>query len=319
MSLVIRDFTPEDYPAALAVYNAAEPEYPMTVDEWRHWDTHQSPKLRWARFLALWDGEPVAEGSYSQSEGEYHPRKFHVGINVHPAFRQRGVGTALYQHVLQALEPLDPLEIHADARENRPQSLRFVEKHGFTERMREWESRLPLASFDPTAFAGAVERVREQGIELRTFRELQSDPDWARKLHALKTVLDRDVPTINEPTETDFDTWLQRTLNNPGLLPDGWIVAVHGGEYIGESSLFASQGGDFLEVGLTAVRREYRRRGIALGLKVRATSYAATLPYRELRTWNATTNEAMLAINIRLGFIRQPAWIFFSKALGIRR
>lgn len=316
MSLHIRPFTPEDYPVTLAIYNAVEPEYPETEDEWRHWDSHQNPKLRWSRYLAELDGVPVAMGSYEQSEDVYHPQKFHLTLNVHPSFRRRGVGSALYQHLLNALEPFDPIEIHGEVREDRPHSLRFMEQRGFTEQMREWESRLDLSAFDPEAFAGAVEKVTSQGIELRTFRELQSeDPDWARKLHALKTVLDRDVPSVHESTESDFDTWYRRTVSNPGLLPDGWIVAVHNGEYIGESSLFSSQAGDHLDVGLTGVRREYRRRGVALALKVRATSYAATLPYKTLRTWNATTNDAMLSINIALGFKRQPAWIFFGKNL----
>lgn len=316
MSLHIRPFSPDDYPVALELYNAVEPEYPMTVAEWQHWDTHQDPKLRWGRYLADWDGQPAAVLSYEQSEELYHPRKFHLSINVHPGFRRRGVGAASFEHLLQELEPLDPIEVRSEVREDRPEALRFVERHGFTESMREWESRLDLEAFDPTPFAEAVERVEAQGIRLLTFAELQrEDPDWARKLHALKTVLDRDVPSPDEVTETDFDTWLQRTLNNPNLVPDGWIIAVHNGEYVGESSFNTTQAGDFLEVGLTAVRREYRRRGIALALKTRATTQAARMGYKSLRTWNATTNEAMLAINIRMGFQRQPAWIFYSKAL----
>ena len=68
-----------------------------------------------------------------------------------------------------------------------------------------------------------------------------------------------------------------------------------------------------LYTGLTGVRRSHRRKGIALALKLRAVDYARRHGIEEVRTWNASTNEGMLGINIRLGFQRQPAWIDFVK------
>ena len=153
MSLHIRPFAPEDYPVALELYNAVEPEYPMTEAEWRHWDTHQDPKLRWDRFIAEVDGRPAAVLSYEQSEELYHPQKFHLSLNVHPDFRRRGVGSAGFAHLMQALEQYEPLEVRADVREDRPAAIRFAESRGFTELMREWESRLDLTAFDPSRFA----------------------------------------------------------------------------------------------------------------------------------------------------------------------
>ncbi len=31
--------------------------------------------------------------------------------------------------------------------------------------------------------------------------------------------------------------------------------------------------------------------------------------------WNATVNEGMLGINVKLGFVRQPAWVTFVRKL----
>jgi mycothiol synthase len=315
MSLTIRPFTPDDYEVVVSVANAVEPEYPSSADERRFNDEHREPKCRWQRWIAEWDAQPVGYAEYSQDAAMYHPHKFSVGVNVRPEFEGRGIGTALHARVLAALEPLDALQVRTATREDRPHALRFLQNRGYEESMREWESRQDVQTFDFTPYEGYEEKLREHGIAIRTLRELETDPDRNRKLHALRNVLGQDVPAPDPPTPVEFDSWIERTLNSPKLLPDGWFVAVHGDEYVGYSNLRSTSTGDFLDVDLTGVRREYRRQGIALGLKLRATRFARELGVPQVRTWNESNNAGMLAINIRLGFVRQPAWVEFVKHL----
>jgi len=68
--------------------------------------------------------------------------------------------------------------------------------------------------------------------------------------------------------------------------------------------------------GITGVKRAIRRRGIALIMKVRAIIYARENGFLLVRTGNEIGNQPMLAINKRLGFIRQPDWIFFQKTIS---
>jgi GNAT superfamily N-acetyltransferase len=79
------------------------------------------------------------------------------------------------------------------------------------------------------------------------------------------------------------------------------------------SNLWSLQGTDDLENELTGVTRAYRRRGIALALKLRTIAYAKAHGCPVIRTWNASTNGVILSINDRLGFVRQPAAIHFVK------
>ena len=67
---------------------------------------------------------------------------------------------------------------------------------------------------------------------------------------------------------------------------------------------------------LTAVLRDERGKGIAMALKLKTIEYARAEGLREIRTWNASINRPMLAINEALGFAKQPAWITFGKDLS---
>jgi GNAT superfamily N-acetyltransferase len=186
---------------------------------------------------------------------------------------------------------------------------------GFVEEMREWESRLNVAAFDPAPFAGSEEQVQTRGIEIKTVAELAADPDRDRKLHALEWALEQDVPNPEQPTPISLEEYVKHRIEWPTMLPDGWFVAVHEGEYVGMSALWASQVGSDLETGLTGVLGDYRRQGIALALKLRAIAYAKARGASSIKTWNEVANVGMLGINERLGFVRQPAWIFAARHL----
>jgi RimJ/RimL family protein N-acetyltransferase len=183
--------------------------------------------------------------------------------------------------------------------------------------MREWESRLNVADFDPIPWAAARERPGRSGVVIRSFAELADDPDRARKLHALESETFQDIPTAVPLTPIPFETFERVVLQSAGFLPEGFQIAVEEetGAFVGSTALFRKEG-EYLETGLTGVLRSHRRRGIALALKLRAIDYARSIGIPEIRTGNATTNRPMLAINEALGFVKQPVWISFVKRLS---
>ncbi len=316
IDLQIREFngSDQDYATAVTIANRVWPDYPDTVAEWRHRDERRAAKLKWRRYLAFLDGEPVGLATYRQLLWMYHPHKFWIGVNVLPEHRRQGIGTALYQHLLQELAPHDPVALMTGTREDYQESVRFLLHRGFQEAQRQWESVLEVSAFDPAPFAGLAEKVAAQGIQIRTVRELESDPERDRKLYELEAALEADVPSSEPTTMPEFEEW-QKVWDNPNLLPDGWFVAVHQGQYVGMSVLWGSQASRDLYTGLTGVRREHRRKGIATAMKLRAIAYAQSVGAPRIRTWNEVNNQGMLSINVRLGFVRQPASIDFVKKL----
>lgn len=59
--------------------------------------------------------------------------------------------------------------------------------------------------------------------------------------------------------------------------------------------------------------REYRGKGIASALKVRALTAARAKRYTHVKTENHVENRPMLTINERLGFTKVPGVIIFAK------
>lgn len=318
-AVTIRPFTDADYAAAIAVQNTVWPDYPRTEAEWRFRDATRDPKCRWARFLAedAATGAVVACGGYGQSEDMWHPRKFHIDVDVLPEWQGKGIGSRLYEQIVSALAPFDPLVLRTHARADKARALSFLQHRGFVEEMREWESRLEMASFDPSGFAGAQERVAAQGIAITTLAELKErDPDYARKIFDLDWAVTLDMPAPDTLTQPSFEHWQAAILHSPNALFEAWFVARDGDRYVGESTLWKKQGGTDLEVGATGVLREYRRRGIALALKLHACAFAQAYGCPEIRTWNAQSNRAMLSINEALGFVKQPAWISYARVVS---
>jgi GNAT superfamily N-acetyltransferase len=126
-----------------------------------------------------------------------------------------------------------------------------------------------------------------------------------------------DVPSIDPPTPSPYERFEEDVLRSPYALPEAHFIAIHGGRYVGESSM-GKEGTDpgVIYQHLTAVLPDERGKGIAMALKLRTVEYATRAGFREIRTWNASINRPMLAINEALGFAKQPAWITFGKDLS---
>src|SRR5947208_2422919 len=118
MGVTIREFADADYEGMAVAHNSVFPDYPETVEELRYEDERRDPKCRHGRRVAESGGLLVGYGSYGQSSSHYHPRKFWVDLLVRPEWQRRGVGTVLFDTLLETLAPFDPLRLTCGTRED---------------------------------------------------------------------------------------------------------------------------------------------------------------------------------------------------------
>lgn len=313
MSFTIRPFTEADY-EPLAQLKTLVWQQTQTANDLRREDQRRAPHLRSGRLVAEVGGRFAGSAGYDQYAGVYHPRRFDLSMTVHPEFRRRGIGGALWERLCAAMAPLDPLSMTTGVSEQWPDSMRFLERRGFVEKMRNWESLLDLTAFDPDAFASAGARAKEQGYEIRSYAELADFPDRDRRIHHLGAVTRLDVPSVEPRTDVPFERWVQG-LSDPTFMPDLYMIALKDGEMVGLSTIWNSHDPGKLHTGSTGVLRAHRGNGVAKALKVEGLRRAKAAGYRCVNTYNATTNAPMLAINDALGFVRQPAWIVYKLEL----
>jgi GNAT superfamily N-acetyltransferase len=313
----IRELTPDDYEAIATIHNGLHTDRPIVASAVMDSDRRCDPQYKRQRWVALLDGRVVGSGAYSQPVFGYEPHTFRIVINVLPAYQRQGIGTALYQQLMTALQPFEPARLYANAYENLPGGIPFLTKHGFVEVFRERKSVLDVTAFDPTPYAALLARLEAANIELVTLAELGEDPECQRALYELERDAMLDIPGVTESglNWPDFDTWKNDLYGDPNFRPEMYFVARHQAEYVGMSMMSPDPASDAAYQWLTGVKRHYRRQGIGLALKLKGITYAKTHGYNTLRTSTSVDNQPILALSSRLGFKPLSEWVDMEKVL----
>jgi GNAT superfamily N-acetyltransferase len=315
--LALRPFrgTDEDYDALVRIDRVAWPDEPVSAESLRFDDEEWEDDQFHERVFAEVDGEPVAYAQYSETPWAYEPGKYFLKLMVRPAFQRQGIGGMLYAHVEALLLNRGARLLTATTRESLSDAVRFLTRRGFRQVIRELESRLDVHAFDRGAFEPALEAVRASGVDIVTIAALrETDPDWLRKWYDLRWQIIPDMPTSETFTPESIDDFADG-LESPEIDLDAVYVAVDRvtGTWAGLSSVaLLPDDPASLYVGSTGVLRTYRRRGIALALKVHTVDFA--------RAYGAATiigeneeNNPMYRLNEKLGFRFSRAWLGFEK------
>ncbi len=302
----------DEYTALVDIHNSlniAWPEAPRSPQAWAEADRTRDPRSIHQCWVAIEDGGVVGFASFSHPIWDYHPRRFSINIEVHPNYQNHGIGSALYDQVMEGLLPHQPRILRADAFTNLPQGFHFLQKKGFYEAFRETPVHLEIASFDPGPYAGLEPKLNACGIFIKTVRELEYDPDRDRKIYDLYWEVSQDVP--HEETEEEkpsFEDWLSWGLNPASTREDAYFIATHADRYIGLRELYKHTDNNALLGSLLGVRRAYRGRGIGLAMQLRGIAYAREHGYSQLKTCTAVQNAPMQALFNKLGYARDPEW-----------
>jgi mycothiol synthase len=272
-----------DLEAYVAVWNAAvSGDIPSVVEQQRDRRERDPRRLY---LLAEQAGRPVGSGFAGPSDAA--ERGF-LAPRVLPGARGHGVGTALVAQLASHLQELgfEVAGTHVDG--NDAGSLAFARRFGFEEVDRQVEQVRAIGD-EP-----AVEAP--PGVAFVTIAER---PELLRAAYPLGVEGWADMAT-SEAVTISLEDWLA----DEATYPAGSFVALADGEIVGYSGL-CRFGDDSAtaEDGLTVVRRDWRRRGLATALKRAELAWASANGIREIVTWTQRGNDGMRAANERLGYV----------------
>lgn len=284
--MIRRAETDADLAGWCDVWAAITPREPSSLEDVKRRLRRQPERLY---LVAEERGAVVGLGFVGPTDS---PGRIGLAIRVLPRWRRRGLGSRLYEWVLDHALAQRPGWISGLVSGADQEALGWATRRGFEDYGRDVELLLKLDGDEqlPPPLDGIT--IVEVGPRLHDAAYALTREAW------------EDLPTGFAVQTPDFATWLEEDLAGPIA-----FAAMDHGELIGFAALMSRDAPGLLEHGLTATRRTHRRRGIATALKRTQIAWAAANGYRELITFTQDGNVGMQAINLALGYEPQPPWI----------
>lgn len=243
-----------------------------------------------AYLVARLEGEAVGSGFVDPWPSDYADAQLIVVLGA----RGLGVGSAMLAHIGAHARAAGKDELQGTVRESDRESLAFFERRGY--RIVGSERAVAL---DLTAAAAAPSPP--PGVRIVTRLER---PDLGEELFPIAAEAWEDIPG-SEGT-LNFEFWRATEIDRPTRDPSLFFIALVGDEPIGFASI-GNPGGRDAYLGVTAVQRVWRRRGVATALKQAQIAAAKRMGLRRLVTESEERNAPIRTLNENLGYRPEPA------------
>ncbi len=319
---LIRAATPTDMPALVEIQNVASPDNPTTLTVQEYQEQSRNKALAFGRLVAEHGGRVRGMATFVQPEWSGEAGKLWVWLTVHPDWRRQGTGTALYQALLNEMQPHRPTRLTTLISEDREDSLRFAARRGYSEIAREQDAELDLKTLNLSQREHSFSVAQAAGYDLKTFAEVighdGADAAWQKYYdHDCDASRDVPLPPGEKVTMPPLARYRERNENKPDFDPSQWFVAVKAGQIAAVSELYSTQVPGRLDTGFTGVARAHRGHRLAWALKYLALEEAIRRGATTVRTTNDALNAPMRNINTGLGFVPIPAHLTMSLILGV--
>jgi GNAT superfamily N-acetyltransferase len=216
-------------------------------------------------------------------------------VHVVPDRRRRGIGGALLGDVRERARGYGKDTLRGEVRESDPESRVFLEHRGFVQVGGEKAVALELAQIEEPAIDPPP------GVRIATRVE---EPDRLDAMYVIGVHADEDIPG-SEGVQT-FEEWRAHEIDRPTRRPELCFLALAGDQVVGYAALQVF--GDEAHHGLTATRRDWRRRGVGAALKRAEIAAAKRAGFRRLLTESEERNVPMRRLNEKLGYVPAPEW-----------
>jgi GNAT superfamily N-acetyltransferase len=290
--VLIRELRREDAPAVAALHLEVNPDQLETPERVWFWASRGLEREQWRQWVAELDGEIVGSAWANFEWSVPTPGKGRFWIAVPPPLRGRGIGSALFEQVDAYLRGRGAWRMRSQV-DGDPAGDRFLVARGFERVDVDRVSQLDLAG-------AALEEPRvPPGYRLVPLAQAR---DRFEDLYAICAAGEIDMPGDEPETAMTLDDWKLDDFGVPDLSDDGSFVALHGEQAVSLAFLCLDPERRLAYNQMTATLPEFKRRGLALAVKLASARWAQDAGYERILTENDETNVGMLAINERLGY-----------------
>jgi mycothiol synthase len=247
--------------------------------------------------------------------------EFDLDLVVDERFRKRGAGGKLFDAAFEFIQSQHGALIRMHDDMDCAESEAFAAHRGFVFNRATFTSQLDLATFDEKPFTACIEQVKAQGIMFSSLADFGDTEEARRKdfdinNRSLTPAFEREEPVEGWPS---FEEFKKNVCESSWYRADGQIVSIDSasGEWVGLCAIGIELNGNVAFNAYTGVDPHYRGRGIATALKLLGIRCARRHGCISIHTGNDTRNAPMLAINTKLGYVRQGGIRWFERILQV--
>ena len=252
-------------------------------------------------------------------DGNSKTAEFSIFLN--PKYNNLNYMETLYQEMLIRINFFNCTKIFSGFWDHINYQLyrKFLNKNGFKCVQINKESFCVISKINVDEYKPLIKRLEEDGIKFFDSKnELTKHPNHYKKLEELSWKYEQDIPIPDgiSHTREPFNQFLKEQIyfenNEYGIE----IVAVKNNKYIAATDISINHKAQ-PKIGWTGslgVLREFRRKGIATALKIKAINSLIKKGVTEIRTDNEENNP-MYQINLKLGFEPAPTQFDYLKVL----
>ena len=257
---------------------------------------------------------------YSQGRDENNRTTFYT-LNLDPSYNHKGYRALLYNRMLELVKEFNCNKLLTGIYEhpNYKEHQKLLINNGFKLVQTNREYSCDIRKVDTKKYQSLIKKLESEGIHFYDSKEEMLDwPNHYEKLEELEWTYAQDFPIPDgvKHTRTPFKHWLKTLHHYYENFYGADIIAVHKTQYIGATDIEVYPKTEPHKgwTGGLGVLKEFRRKGIATALKIKAIEALLKKGVTEVRTDNEENNP-MYKINVELGFKPVPFSLEYMKEI----
>ncbi|RAL21947.1 hypothetical protein DL897_15265 [Thermoflavimicrobium daqui] len=302
---IIRPYQNKDIKSILSIYNQSRGT-PMSLEQFKALDLNAKHFGYFRRYVLEENNSILAYGHLMKRPGSREGYLI-TTIQVDQSHRNKGYGKAIWDRLWSLIQREKPNGLETFILDTEPISKEWAERIGFKMQAHEVESILRLKDYRPRYSLSKVP-IMLDGLQYGNLANEESLDKWERACR-LYLQLCQENPQFIRIDHLAIDVAKYILSPNRGVSEDSIWIAKDQEKWIGMTVLRRVHKKEMRNA-FTAVCTEYQGKGIGSILKYIASDFAYERKIAYLRTFNLSANEAMLAINQRMGYKKQSGqWL----------